>query len=179
MAKILIVDDQPDNLYVLERLLKGHGYQVLSAEDGRTAIRHAEECQPDLILLDVMMPEMDGWRVLQTMRGDRRLARIPVIVCSIVDNRPLGYSLGASDYIVKPIDPTALTETLDRVSVRSGDGEGGGADGDDYILVVDDEHGVRELLTAALRHAGFNARSAPSGETALKLASEHPPRAVF
>jgi hypothetical protein len=111
------------------------------------------------------------------MRGDRRLARIPVIVCSIVDNRPLGYSLGASDYIVKPIDPETLTTTLDRVSVRGGGGADG--EGDGYVLVVDDEHGVRELLTAALRHAGFSARSAPSGETALKLASEHPPRAVF
>jgi CheY-like chemotaxis protein len=111
------------------------------------------------------------------MRGDRRLARIPVIVCSIVDNRPLGYSLGASDYIVKPVDPSILTDTLDRVSVRGG-GDAG-ADGDDYVLVVDDEHGVRELMTSALRHAGFNARSAPSGETALKMAGERRPRAVF
>jgi hypothetical protein len=114
------------------------------------------------------------------MRADRRLARIPVIVCSIVDNRPLGYSLGASDYLLKPIDPQILTQTLDRVSVRGGGGgEADGDDGDGYVLVVDDEHGVRELMTAALRHAGFNARSAPSGETALRMALQQRPRAVF
>jgi CheY-like chemotaxis protein len=120
-----------------------------------------------------MMPEMDGWRVLQAMRADRRLASIPVIVCSIVDNRPLGYSLGASDYLLKPVDPQTLTDTLDRVSVR------GTANSDGYVLVVDDEHGVRELLTTALRHAGFNARSAPSGETALRMVAQHRPRAVL
>jgi CheY-like chemotaxis protein len=119
------------------------------------------------------MPEMDGWRVLQEMRADPRLASIPVIVCSIVDNRPLGYSLGASDYLLKPVDPQTLTATLDRVSV------GGPSDGDDYVLVVDDEHGVRELMTTALRQAGFNARSAPSGETALKIVAQQRPRAVL
>src|SRR3712207_3994633 len=136
------------------------------AEDGirDIGVTGVQTCALPIFTLDVMMLGMDGWRVLQLMKSDPRLARIPVIVCSIVDNRPLGYSLGASDYIVKPIDPEALTTTLDRVSVR-------GAGGDGYVLVVDDEHGVRELLTTALRSAGFSARSAPSGETALKLAS--------
>jgi signal transduction histidine kinase len=177
---VVVIEDDEDAAALLEATLGRAGYRVLSAPNGEQGLRLARAYDPVAITLDVMMPEMDGWRVLQTMRGDRRLARIPVIVCSIVDNRPLGYALGASDYIVKPIDPTALTETLDRVSVRSGGGgEGGGADGDDYILVVDDEHGVRELLTTALRHAGFNARSAPSGETALKMAGQRRPRAVL
>ncbi|HEX8687267.1 MAG TPA: response regulator, partial [Pyrinomonadaceae bacterium] len=151
------------------------GYRAIAARSGDEGLRLAREHEPAAVTLDVMMPEMDGWRVLQAMRADRRLARIPVIVCSIVDNRPLGYSLGASDYIVKPIDPETLTDTLDRVSIRpAAEGEG-----DDYVLVVDDEHGVRELLTAALRHAGFNARSAPSGETALTLAGRQRPRVVL
>jgi CheY-like chemotaxis protein len=140
-------------------------------------LRLARDNDPVAVTLDVMMPEMDGWRVLQAMRADQRLASIPVIVCSIVDNRPLGYSLGASDYLLKPVDPQALTDTLDRVSVRGGAAEGG--DGDDYVLVIDDEHGVRELLTTALRNAGFNARSAPSGETALKMVAQQRPRAVL
>jgi CheY-like chemotaxis protein len=157
---------------MVKTVLETEGYDVSVADDGFAALRAVDALVPDCVVLDVMMPGMDGWRVLRAMKADRRLARIPVIVCSIVDNRPLGYSLGASDYIVKPIDPATLTDTLDRVSVR-----GEGADG--YVLVVDDEHGVRELMTAALRHAGFNARSAPSGETALKLASSQPPLAVF
>jgi CheY-like chemotaxis protein len=141
-------------------------------------LRLAREHNPVAVTLDVMMPEMDGWRVLQAMRADRHLASIPVIVCSIVDNRPLGYSLGASDYLLKPVDPQTLTDTLDRVSVR-GTRRGGEDKGDGYVLVVDDEHGVRELLTTALRHAGFTARSASSGETALKIVAQQRPRAVL
>jgi CheY-like chemotaxis protein/nitrogen-specific signal transduction histidine kinase len=171
---VVVIEDDEDASALLTETLGRAGYRAIAARSGDEGLRLAREHEPAAVTLDVMMPEMDGWRVLQTMRGDRRLARIPVIVCSIVDNRPLGYSLGASDYLVKPIDPETLTQTLDRVSVRGGD-----HDADGYVLVVDDEHGERELLTTALRHAGFNARSAPSGETALKLASEHPPRAVF
>ena len=172
---VVVIEDDDDAAALLEATLVGAGYRVLTAPNGERGLSLAREHDPAAVTLDVMMPEMDGWRVLQAMRADRRLASIPVIVCSIVDNRPLGYSLGASDYLVKPIDPATLTDMLDRVSVRgSGDG-----DGDDYVLVIDDEHGVRELLTTALRHAGFNARSAPSGETALKLAGQRRPRAVF
>jgi len=171
---VLVIEDDEDAAALLAQTLERAGYRVRAARGGEAGLRLARELDPVAVTLDVMMPGMDGWRVLQAMRADRRMARIPVIVCSIVDNRPLGYSLGASDYILKPIDPATLTDTLDRVSVRGGDGASDG-----YVLVVDDEHGVRELLTASLRHAGFNARSAPSGETALKMAAAAPPRAVF
>jgi CheY-like chemotaxis protein/anti-sigma regulatory factor (Ser/Thr protein kinase) len=172
---VVVIEDDEDAAALLTQTLERAGYRARHAASGDSGIQLARLHEPVAVTLDVMMPEMDGWRVLQAMRADRRLARIPVIVCSIVDNRPLGYSLGASDYLVKPIDPETLTRTLDRVSVRGGDGE----DEEGYVLVVDDEHGVRELLTAALRHAGFNARSAPSGETALKMAAQQPPRVVL
>jgi CheY-like chemotaxis protein len=120
-----------------------------------------------------MMPGMDGWRVLQTLKSDRRMAQIPVIVCSIVDSRPLGYRLGASDYLLKPVEPEKLLTTLRGVCAE------GMADEEGYVLVVDDEHGIRELLTAALRQAGYNARSAASGETALKMIAQAAPRVVL
>ena len=173
-AVVIVIEDDEDAAALLSGTLERAGYRVLTAPTGAEGVRLAREHDPVAVTLDVMMPEMDGWRVLQAMRADRRLASIPVIVCSIVDNRPLGYSLGASDYLLKPVDPQTLTDTLDRVSVR-----GTHTDGDGYVLVVDDEHGVRELLTTALRHAGFNARSAPSGETALKLVTQQPPRVVL
>jgi signal transduction histidine kinase len=175
--RVVVIEDDDDAAALLTETLDGAGYRVLRAPSGEAGLRLAREHDPVAVTLDVMMPEMDGWRVLQAMRADRRLASIPVIVCSIVDNRPLGYSLGASDYLLKPIDPTTLTDTLDRVSVRGP--AGGGGQGEGYVLVVDDEHGVRELLTTALRHAGFNARSAPSGETALKMVTQQRPRAVL
>ncbi|MET0645655.1 MAG: response regulator [Pyrinomonadaceae bacterium] len=173
---VVVIEDDEDAAALLSETLGRSGYRVLTAPSGAEGLRLAREHDPVAVTLDVMMPEMDGWRVLQAMRAERSLASIPVIVCSIVDNRPLGYSLGASDYILKPVDPQTLTDTLDRVSVR--DTHDGG-EGDGYVLVVDDEHGVRELLTTALRQAGFSARSAPSGETALKMVAQQRPRAVL
>ncbi|HEV2864447.1 MAG TPA: response regulator [Pyrinomonadaceae bacterium] len=173
---VVVVEDDADTAALLSETLARAGYRVRVAEDGETALRLARELDPVAVTLDVMMPGMDGWRVLRAMKADRRLSRIPVIVCSIVDNRPLGYSLGATDYLLKPVGPEHLMRALDNVSVR-----GGGGDRDDgYVLVIDDEHGVRELLVTALRNAGFTARSASSGETALKMiAQAEPPRAVF
>ncbi|HEX6289159.1 MAG TPA: response regulator [Herpetosiphonaceae bacterium] len=112
MAKILIVDDQPDNLYVLERLLKGHGYAVLCAEDGATALRIADDDRPDLILLDVMMPEMDGFEVVQRLRESPTTRAIPVVL--LTANAPdqrlkiQGLKLGADEYLTQPINNNEL-----------------------------------------------------------------------
>lgn len=112
MANILIVDDQPDNLYVLQRLLKGHGYDVLQAQDGATAINVAEEQKPDLILLDVMMPEMDGFEVVQRLRSSAGTATIPVVL--LTANAPderlkiQGLKLGADEYLTQPINNNEL-----------------------------------------------------------------------
>ena len=133
------------------------------------------------ILLDVMMPEMDGWKVLQALKAEPKTAEIPVIVCSIVDNRALGYRLGASNYLIKPVGPEQLLSALESVGTpgSNDDGKGRSGDEDGYVLVVDDEHGIRELLASALKKAGFNVRSASSGETALKMISQSPPKAIL
>jgi CheY-like chemotaxis protein len=120
-----------------------------------------------------MMPGMDGWRVLQQMKSDPLLAQIPVVVVSIVDNKPLGYRLGASAYLVKPVAPDNLLESLNGVVSKSSDNAA------DYVLVVDDDQGVRELLTTALKQDGFAARSAPSGEIGYAMAQKHTPAAVL
>lgn len=112
MAAILIVDDQPDNLYVLQRLLKGHGYTVLQAQDGPTTLRLASERKPDLILLDVMMPEMDGFEVVQRLRDSAETRAIPVVL--LTANAPderlkiQGLKLGADEYLTQPINNNEL-----------------------------------------------------------------------
>ena len=112
MPTILIVDDQPDNLYVLQRLLKGHGYSVLQAESGAAAITIATERQPDLILLDVMMPEMDGFEVVQALRADATTRALPVVL--LTANAPderlkiQGLKLGADEYLTQPINNNEL-----------------------------------------------------------------------
>jgi CheY-like chemotaxis protein len=171
---VLVIEDDPDAAALLSETLEAAGYRVRAAASGAAGLRMARDLEPSAITLDVMMPGMDGWRVLQALKAEPKTSRIPVIVCSIVDNRPLGYRLGASDYLIKPFEPMQLTESLRNVSA-SGAGSGDG----DYVLVVDDEHGVRELLSAALRKAGYMVRTAASGETALGMAAQNPPRALL
>jgi signal transduction histidine kinase len=172
---VIVIEDDADTAALLTSSIERAGYQVRRAGNGSEGLRLVRELDPVAVTLDVMMPGMDGWRVLQTMKADRKMASVPVIVCSIVDNRPLGYSLGASDYLLKPVDPERLSAVLDRVSVR-GDGDD---EDEGFVLVVDDEHGVRELLAASLKQAGYQVKIAPSGETALRIVARQRPRAVL
>jgi signal transduction histidine kinase len=171
---ILIIEDDEDMVNLLTEAVTKADYRVRSVNSGAEGLRLAREIDPAAILLDVMMPGMDGWKVLQALKSKPETATIPVVVCSIVDNRPLGYRLGASNYLIKPIDPQGLISALKSVGTS-----GAGTNGDGYVLVVDDEHGIRELLLAALKKVGFDARSASSGETALRMVSEVPPKAII
>lgn len=170
---VLIIDDLPDSTQILTDTLTSAGYRVIVAHSGSEGIMMARKLNPAAVTLDIMMPGMDGWRVLREMKADTQLAKIPVIVVSIVDNKPLAYRLGASNYLVKPVAPENLLRTL-RTVVDSTDE----ADSD-YVLVVDDEQGVRELLISALHQGGFKAYSAASGEIALAQALKRPPLAIL
>jgi signal transduction histidine kinase len=170
---ILIIEDDIDCAELLTRSVADAGYRVRVATDGVTGLRLVRELLPAAVLLDVMMPGMDGWRVLREIKADPRVLDIPIIVCSIVDNRALGYQLGASSYLLKPVDPHQLTDSLRSLNADSGSSK------EDYVLVVDDEHGIRELLTKALRESNFNVRSAASGAAALKLARSAVPQAIL
>jgi signal transduction histidine kinase/CheY-like chemotaxis protein len=170
---VLIIDDIPDSTRLLSETLKNAGYRVQVAHSGAEGILLARRLQPVAITLDVMMPGMDGWRVLQAMKTDSQLAQIPVVVVSIVDNKPLGYRLGASGYLVKPVEPSNLLNTLNMVMTAPSEAA------NEYVLVVDDEYGVRELLISALKQGGFKTRSAASGELAFSMATKRPPRAIL
>jgi CheY-like chemotaxis protein len=170
---VLIIDDIPDSTRLLSETLENAGYRVQVAHSGAEGILMARRLQPVAVTLDVMMPGMDGWRVLQAMKTDSQLAQIPVVVVSIVDNKPLGYRLGASGYLVKPVEPTNLLNTLNTVMTAPSE------TANEYVLVVDDEYGVRELLISALKQGGFKTRSAASGELAFSMAMKRPPRAIL
>lgn len=111
---ILVVDDEKDILEMLRYNLEKEGYRVLSATNGKRALEQAER-KPDLILLDVMMPEMDGWEVLKTLKRSRETASIPVVFLTARDSETdevVGLELGANDYIVKPISIKKLSARL-------------------------------------------------------------------
>jgi sigma-B regulation protein RsbU (phosphoserine phosphatase) len=115
-STLLLVDDNPVNLQVLLRTLDGRGYRLLVAKDGRTAIEIARQAQPDLVLLDVLMPEVGGFEVCRTLKADPRLRDSPVIFLSAlgdVSDKVAGLSLGAVDYITKPIQPEEVIARVD------------------------------------------------------------------
>lgn len=171
---VLIIEDDMDMANLMSETVSKAGYRVLLATNGTKGLQIARET-PDIsaIILDIMMPGMDGWKVLQALKAESQTADIPTFVCSIVDNRPLGYKLGASNYFVKPVNPNELINALHNVNPN------GSAADEGYVLVVDDEHGIRELLVNALKKTGFNALAAASGESALKMMAKSAPRAVL
>ncbi|HTI69282.1 MAG TPA: response regulator transcription factor [Candidatus Limnocylindria bacterium] len=111
MPRILVVDDEPDALEVLEFNLKAAGYEVTTADDGEAALRKAKQQSPDLILLDLMLPEVDGLEVCKILRRDAATSGIPIIMVTAraaeID-RVLGLELGADDYVTKPFSPREL-----------------------------------------------------------------------
>ena len=113
MALILIVDDSPTEVFQLRRMLENHGFETESAADGAEGIRKAREIRPDLILMDIVMPGVDGFRATRTLANDPETRKIPVIMVSSKGqetDRIWGMRQGAVDYLVKPVTPAQLVE---------------------------------------------------------------------
>jgi CheY-like chemotaxis protein len=168
---VLVVDDDPAVHEVLTPTLTKNGYRVIHARDGAEALATLRKTPPDVMTLDVMMPNVDGWSVLAEMKSDPALAHIPVIMLTIVDDRNLGWSLGASEYMTKPIDRERLVALVHRFTNRSADA---------VVLIVDDDPEVRNVVSATLRNAGLKAAEAVNGRAAIEwLAANPPPNLVL
>jgi len=166
---ILVVDDDPTAREVIGCSLEGAGYSVVTASGGREGLRLARELRPAAITLDVIMPDLDGWTVLAAIKGDPTLADIPVVLMTIVDEKKRGYSLGATDYLVKPVDRDKLIRVL-----RSICGSPGG-----HVLLVDDDDAMRRGVRQALVPAGWEVTEAENGKVALMLLGEARPDAII
>ncbi len=112
---MLVVDDDPEVIYILEKYLRDNGYNIATAGDGDVALEKARSLQPFAITLDIMLPGRDGWEIIQELKNDPQTADIPIIVLSMLDNRQLGYSLGAAEYLVKPVSRKALLDRLQQL----------------------------------------------------------------
>jgi two-component system alkaline phosphatase synthesis response regulator PhoP len=117
-GKILVVDDEVYILHILDFSLGAEGFEVLTANNGEEAIAKAKQEQPDLIVLDIMMPVLDGYETLRQLKRDAKTKEIPVILLTAkgrdVDKR-LGFEVGATDYIVKPFSPSRLIERIEEI----------------------------------------------------------------
>lgn len=155
---VLVVDDQEAPRDLMTRSLTKHGFDVVAAASGEEGLRLARELKPAVITLDIVMPHLDGWAVLQELKADPSLADIPVIIVSIVDDKNLGLALGAVDYMTKPIDWDRLIAMLAKYT----DGRK-----DVGVLVVEDDKETRELIRRALEKDGWQVSEAENGRAAL------------
>jgi two-component system phosphate regulon response regulator PhoB len=126
MGRVLVVDDEPDVLLLCRLNLQQRGHHLFEAPDGATALQLAQEQRPDVIVLDLMLPGIDGYEVLEALRGDEEMARIPVLVLtakSLRADRERSHGLGASAFLTKPFLPSELcdlVETLVGAGPRDG-----------------------------------------------------------
>jgi CheY-like chemotaxis protein len=111
---VLVIDDNADALQLLQRYLANSRYHFIGTQDPQRGLAMAEERVPQIIVLDVMMPERDGWTVLGQLREHPKTHDIPVIVCSILSQEPLALTLGAAQFLRKPLSRQALLSALDR-----------------------------------------------------------------
>lgn len=118
-ATILLVDDNTDFLRLFERYLSDYPYQLYQANTAELALNLARERQPDLITLDVMLPSQDGWEILQALKSDPTTREIPVVICSVLPDRALAKSLGAADFVLKPVRQPVLLATIERCLVKA------------------------------------------------------------
>lgn len=115
VKKILIIDDSPTERYILTEILKRGGYQVITAENGEEGVARANNEQPDLILMDVVMPGVNGYQATRTLTRNERTKHIPIIVCSSKGqetDKIWGLRQGALDYLTKPVDGTELLSKI-------------------------------------------------------------------
>jgi len=161
-ARILVVDDDPDHVGLFRHFLERGGYQVLVAHDARTALQMAQREGPDLITLDVNLPDTDGFTLLEWLKADPATTAIPVMMLSVVDDTGRGVLMGAVDYLHKSmIDERTLLSHVGSI-VRSQEPQ--------VVLVADDERDIRSMIAGHLRQAGHTVLEAADGEQALQIA---------
>lgn len=168
-STILVIDDDPVARELVGRYLSKDGFSVKTASGGQEGLALAKILKPDAITLDVMMPDMDGWAVLTALKADSDLADIPIIMISMVAEKNLGFSLGATDYMVKPIDRNRLTTMMERYRTHSR------ACPPCRVLLIEDDAPTREMTRRTLEKSGMTVIEAENGLVALqKLAHEIP-----
>lgn len=160
---ILVVDDELPARELLTSYLTP-AYRLIIAESGAEALVKAKQLHPDAIILDVLMANGNGFETLVALRKQPETANIPIIILSIIDQKQVGFALGATDYLVKPIRKPLLLETVCKYVPRY-------TDDDSAILLVDDDVRTLEMLAETLRSVGYETQSVQSGERALEVLS--------
>ncbi len=169
-ATVLVIDDEAAARDLVQRALAKEGYGVQTAASGAEGLALARQLKPAAITLDVMMPGMDGWAALTALKADPRTADIPVIMTTIVDDKNLGFALGAADYFIKPIDWNRLVAVLEKHRRRAAGS---------HVLIVEDDPRTREMLRRAAEKQGWQVVEAGNGRAGLERVAERVPDVIL
>ncbi len=166
---VVVIDDDEDAGIILKRTLEQSGYVVMVANNGATGIQLVKTYHPLAVTLDVMMPGMDGWSVLTALKSDPETSHIPVIMVTMLQDRSLGFSLGASEFLTKPVSQDKLRAVLSRF----------GGKASEYTLVVEDDPSNRQLICRMLEKENLRYIEAGNGNQALEEISKETPALVL
>lgn len=170
---VLIIDDDPMARDLLKRHLTKAGFRVQTAASGAEGLALAAEIKPIAITLDVLLPSMDGWEVLAQLKADPEMANIPVIIVTMLEDEQLGFALGASDYLMKPIDRKRLTAVVQKHQLVQP------VNSQSAVLIVEDDRVTRELVHRTLSKGGWEIWEAANGRSALNLISSQTPDLIL
>jgi signal transduction histidine kinase/CheY-like chemotaxis protein len=169
-VSILLIDDEPFNKELMQRYLAKEGWTLAFAESGLEGLRLAKKLRPKVICLDILMPSMDGWSVLSALKSDPELQDIPVVIWSMTNDKSLGYTLGASEFLTKPVQRERLIGVMDKyVSNRT----------DHSVLVIEDDATTSELMAKLLKKEGYGVIQAGNGRIALECMAIEAPALIL
>jgi CheY-like chemotaxis protein/anti-sigma regulatory factor (Ser/Thr protein kinase) len=168
---VLVIDDDTITRELLKNYLSKLGYSVAVAPNGEAGLKLAQKLRPDAVLLDVKMPGMDGWRVLSALKNEPLLADIPVIMTSIEEERNKGFALGATDYLVKPVERDSLANVLTKYQI--------GDESQRLVMIVEDDTVTRELMANMLKSEGWRVFKAENGKVALEHLEDKKPALIL
>lgn len=169
-GSVLIIDDDPMVQELIAHYLINAGYQVHTAVNGSEGMNLARQIKPNVIILDVFMPDIDGWTVLATIKNDSEIAHIPVILATVDDSKEQGFTLGATDYLTKPIDGKALIQKLQ---------SNWQLEQNQTVLIVEDNEAMRDLMRSMLEPASLKVIEATNGEEGLQAVEQTRPDLIL
>ncbi len=172
---VLLVEDDARAIELLTLYLTADNFNVVVARDGSEGLMLAHRLHPSAIILDLMLPRVDGWDFLAQAKADSDIANIPVIIVSILDERGKGIALGAAEYLVKPVDRNYLLDAVHHLTLipkRSSDSSA-------KVLVIDDDLLAIELVEAVLQPEGYTILRATNGEHGIALAQQEAPSMII
>lgn len=171
---VLIIEDNADAATLIEKYLRDAGYKTAVARNGHEGIEKVKQLQPSFVILDLLLPIKDGWQVMKELKSHPICKDVPIIIVSIVDEKNLGFSLGAANYFVKPVDREELLRAIERLPIRLKTNRE-----KPRVLVIDDDRSALELMDIILEAEGYEVMKCENGTDGVELARQEQPDLII